>query len=105
MLDFELGQIGFIWALLLSKSCADYITFPHWFFISKAVLNFLFYYVKFVTWLFLTEPHHEKTCLMSYANNKDADQTAHLHSLIGPFVVRYLGRIIYKLAKSKLSRL
>ena len=27
--------------------------------------------------LFLLEPGHEKTCLMSYANNKCADQPAH----------------------------
>ena len=33
------------------------------------------------------EPGHEKTCLMSYANNKDADQPAHPRSLISTFVV------------------
>ena len=33
-------------------------------------------------------------CLMSYANNKGADQTAHLRSLISAFVVRCLDSII-----------
>ena len=32
------------------------------------------------------EPGFEKTCLMSYANNKSADQPAHPRSLIGAFV-------------------
>ena len=40
------------------------------------------------------EPGHEKMCLMSYANNKGADQPAHLHSLISAFVVRCLYSII-----------
>ena len=33
-------------------------------------------------------------CLMSYANNKGADQPAHLRSLISAFVVRCLDSII-----------
>ena len=41
---------------------------------------------------------------MPYANNKDADQPAHLRSLISAFVVHYLDRIIPVLAKSKISR-
>ena len=32
------------------------------------------------------EPGHEKMCLMSYANNKGADQPAHPRSLISAFV-------------------
>ena len=40
--------------------------------------------------LFLFEPGHEKMCLMSYANNKGADQPAHPRSLISAFVVRCL---------------
>ena len=35
-----------------------------------------------------------KMCLMSYANNKGADQPAHPHSLISAFVVRCLDSII-----------
>ena len=42
---------------------------------------------------------------MSYANNTGADQSAHRHSLISTFVVRYLDSIIRLLAKSKISRL
>ena len=40
------------------------------------------------------EPGHEKMCLMSYANNKGADQPAHSRSLISAFVVRCLDSII-----------
>ena len=55
----------------------------------------------------LNEPHHDKTCLMSYANNKGADQPAHPgpRSLISVFIVRYLDSIIPILAKFKISRL
>ena len=35
-------------------------------------------------------PGHAKTCLMPYANNKGADQPAHLRSLISIFVVHHL---------------
>ena len=41
------------------------------------------------------EPGHEKMCLISYANNKGADQPAHPCSLISAFVVRCLDSIIY----------
>ena len=40
------------------------------------------------------EPGHEKMCLLSYANNKGADQPAHPRSLISTFVVRCLDSII-----------
>ena len=51
------------------------------------------------------EPGHEKTCLMSYANNKCADQPAHPHSLISVFVVRCLDSIITLDSIAKISRL
>ena len=38
-----------------------------------------------------------------FANNKDADQPAHLRSLIRAFVFRILESIISKLATSKIS--
>ena len=41
----------------------------------------------------LFEPGHGKMCLMSYANNKGADQPAHPRSLISAFVVRCLNSI------------
>ena len=41
-----------------------------------------------------TELGHEKKCLMSYANNKGADQPAHPRSLISALVVRCLDSII-----------
>ena len=42
---------------------------------------------------------------MPYANNKEADQPAHLHSLIDVFIVCCLDSMIPILAKSKISRL
>ena len=50
------------------------------------------------------EPGHEKMCLMSYANNKSADQPAHPRSLISAFVVRYLDSIIYLDSIAEISR-
>ena len=44
-------------------------------------------------------------CLMSYANNKGADQPAHLRSPISAFLVRYLDSIIYLDSIAKISRL
>ena len=41
----------------------------------------------------IPEPGHEKTCLMSYANNKGAYQPAHSRSLINAFVFRCLDSI------------
>ena len=51
------------------------------------------------------EPGHEKTCLMSYANNKGADQPAHARSLISAFVVRCLDRKISIDSTAEISRL
>ena len=42
----------------------------------------------------IIKPGHEKMCLMSYANNKGADQPAHPRSPISAFVVRCLDSII-----------
>ena len=44
--------------------------------------------------IFAYESGHEKKCLMSYANNKGADQHAHPRSLISTFVVHCLDSII-----------
>ena len=41
-------------------------------------------------YIYIYEPHHEKTCLVAYANNKSADQPACPRSLISAFVIRYL---------------
>ena len=54
---------------------------------------------------FSYEPHHEKTCFNSCANNKGADPPAHLRSPINDFVVRCLDSIMSVLAKYKISRL
>ena len=53
----------------------------------------------------LSGPGHAKTCLMTYVNNKGADQPAHPRSLISAFVVRCLDSIIHVLAISKISSL
>ena len=53
----------------------------------------------------IIEPGHEKTCLMSYANNKGADQPAHPHSPISAFVVRCLDSIISLDSIAEISRL
>ena len=54
--------------------------------------------------LFLSEPGHEKMCLMTYANNKGADQPARPRSLISAFVVRYQDRMIPIVYISEISR-
>ena len=51
------------------------------------------------------EPGHEKTFLMSYANNKGADQPAHPHSLISAFVVRCLDSVMSLVSVTKISSL
>ena len=50
------------------------------------------------------KPGHVKMCPMPYANNKGADQPAHLRSLISTFVVRSLDSIISLVSRSKISR-
>ena len=53
----------------------------------------------------LNGPGHAKTCLMTYANNKGADQPAHPRSLISTFVVRWVNNMICILAIPKVSRI
>ena len=53
----------------------------------------------------INRPGHAKTCLMSYANNKGADQPAHPRNLISAFVVRSLDSIISLVFRSKISSL
>ena len=51
------------------------------------------------------EPGHEKTCLMSYADNKGADQPAHPRSLISTFVVRCPDSVMSLVCVIKISSL
>ena len=51
------------------------------------------------------EPGHEKTCFMSYANNKGADQPAQPRRLISTFVIRCLDSVISLDSISEISRL
>ena len=53
----------------------------------------------------IIEPGHEKTCLMSYANNKGADQPAHPRSLISAFVVRCLNSVMSLVSVTEISSL
>ena len=55
--------------------------------------------------MYIHEPGHEKTCLMSYANNKGADQPAHPRSLISAFVVRCLDSVMFLVSVTKISSL
>ena len=48
-------------------------------------------------------PRREKTCLLGFANNKDADQPAHPRRLISALVIRFLESLISKLATSENS--
>ena len=48
-------------------------------------------------------PRREKICLRGLANNTGADQPAHPRSLISAFVIRFLKRIICKLATGEIS--
>ena len=50
-------------------------------------------------------PGHAKMCLMTYANNKGADQPGHPRSLISTFVVRCLDSIMPLVSISEISRL
>ena len=50
-------------------------------------------------------PGHAKMCLMTYANNKGADQPAHPRSLISTFIVRCFDSMTCILALSKVLRL
>ena len=51
------------------------------------------------------EPGHEKTYLLSYANNKGADQPAHPRSLINAFVVHCLDSVMFLVSVTKISSL
>ena len=55
--------------------------------------------------LVILQMYNAKMCLMSYANNKGADQPAHPRSLIRTFVVRCLDRTIPLVVKYEISRL
>ena len=76
------------------------------------VFEFLFYDLDFpsaattsIIFPNVYEPGHEKTCLISYANNKGADQPAHPRCLISAFVVRCLDSIISLDSLAEISRL
>ena len=51
------------------------------------------------------EPGNEKTCFMSYANNKGVDQPAHPLSLISAFVFRCLHSVKSLVSVTKMSSL
>ena len=53
--------------------------------------------------LILSGLQREKPCLRLFANNTGADQPAHLHRLISPFVIRFLESIICRLGTGELT--
>ena len=61
--------------------------------------------VKYSNILKLFELGHEEMCLMSYANNKGADQPAHPRGLISAFIVRCLDSTISLDSIAEISRL
>ena len=56
----------------------------------------------FSDYLLLFGPRREKICFRWFANNKDAGQPAHTHSLISVFVIRVLGSNMSKLVTSEI---
>ena len=76
-----------------------------WVLIRMSTHKVCFYNEENYPFIMIIEPHHEKTCLIPYANNKSTDQPAYLHSLISAFVFSYLDSIIPIFAIAKLSRL
>ena len=52
---------------------------------------------------FRNGPRRKKTCLRGFANNKVADQPAHLRSLINAFVIRFLKSIVSRIATNEIS--
>ena len=58
---------------------------------------------KPLTCWILFGPHHEKTCLRWFANNKGANQPAHMRRLISAVVIRLLESIISLLSSSEIS--
>ena len=70
---------------------------------DKNFVYALIYMIPVVTNTY--EPGHEKMCLMSYENNKGADQPARPRSLISAFVVRCLDSIISLDSIAEISRL
>ena len=53
-------------------------------------------------WMLIIWASMRENLFSGFANNKDADQPAHPHSLISAFVIRFLESIISKLATSEI---
>ena len=77
-----------------------------WFYCVKkgSIFSYIHHYYRGAN-MIINEPGHEKMCLMSYANNKGADQPAHPRSLISAFIVRCVDSIICRGSKAEISRL
>ena len=66
---------------------------------------YIYIYIYIYICIYIYKPRHEKMSLMSYVNNKGADQPAHPHSLISAFVVRCLDSVISLDLIAEISRL
>ena len=94
------------WLNCNNTSAVEEITLQGiWLFMPRLWLFFLKCYPKMSFKTIINKPGHEKMCLMSYANNKGADQPSHLRSLISTFIVRCLDIIISLDSIAKISRL
>ena len=95
----KLGSLPIHWAHSEDSDQTGRMPRLIWVFTGRTVILLV------LSWGGSDEPRHEKTCFMPYANNNDADQPAHPHSLIRAFVFRRcLDSIIAILSKSEISR-
>ena len=65
----------------------------------KNIQNVVLFYITCIAYGSL----RKKNVTLLHANNRDADQTAHLHSLISAFVIGFFESIIVKLAPCRIS--
>ena len=93
-----LDTSGFIY---IAWCCHFYLL--HWN-IAFEIMFWMWFAARFYTKNFQYGPGLVKMCLMTYANNKGADQPAHPPSLISTFVVRCLDSMTCILVISKVSR-
>ena len=70
---------------------------------GMSTLRFCHYVRNNIMDIIIIGPQREKTCLPGFANNKGADQPAHLRSLINAFVIHLLKIVISKIATGEAS--
>ena len=117
LLTFFLSEYSITWACLLIQDTRQYKC-SLVFFITKLHDTQLYSYIllclqttvglricrkgMFCCWNEVSRALRK--CVLSYVNNKGADQPAHPHSLISAFVVRCLGSIISLVSISEIFK-